>query len=52
MVYGLYLEGARWDRQRRQLGESLPKMLIDPLPCMHLVPMKKDQKQGKGKYVR
>ena len=39
-VYGLFMEGMRWDRDRMLLGESLPKQLYDELPVMHLVPVK------------
>lgn len=29
-IKGLFMEGARWDRQN--IGESLPKILVDSLP--------------------
>nr|CAD7439194.1 unnamed protein product [Timema bartmani] len=35
-VYGLYLDGASWDRKRMQLGESIPKLLFMQLPVMHI----------------
>lgn len=31
---GLYLEGARWDKDTMLVGESLPKILFDQLPCV------------------
>ncbi|CAL8264232.1 unnamed protein product [Arctogadus glacialis] len=37
-VRGLYMEGARWDRHLMVIGESLPKILFDPLPVIWLRP--------------
>ncbi|XP_015836813.2 dynein axonemal heavy chain 10 [Tribolium castaneum] len=39
MVHGLYLEGAGWDVENRCLRRSSPKILIEPLPVMNVIPI-------------
>jgi dynein heavy chain len=38
-VYGLFLEGCRWNRETGQLDDSTPKVLYDMLPVMELQPV-------------
>lgn len=33
-VYGLYLDGAGWDRKNCRLHEQRPKVLFEPLPVV------------------
>jgi len=50
-IYGLFLEGARWDRKHKQLAESTPKVLFDPMPKILLVPCKKSEIVPKPSYL-
>ena len=38
IVQGLFLDGARWDRDKMVIGESLPKILNDSLPIVSYTP--------------
>ncbi|KAG8439501.1 hypothetical protein GDO86_005633 [Hymenochirus boettgeri] len=35
-ITGLYMEGARWDREKRVISESFPKVLYDNMPIVSL----------------
>ena len=37
-IYGLFLEGARWDKRNNTLVDPKPKELFAPMPVIHLVP--------------
>jgi dynein heavy chain len=39
-IYGLFLEGARWDRHSHQLEDSNPKELFTDVPCLWFLPVK------------
>jgi len=40
-VNGMYLDGAKWDRKSKLIGEQEPKVLYDAMPVMYLVPARK-----------
>ena len=51
-VYGLYLEGARWDAGKHELGESARRQLFSEMPVIHLLPRKvRDIDAGRVTYT-
>ncbi|CAG2215890.1 DNAH [Mytilus edulis] len=42
-VYGLFIEGARFNKETRNLGESLPKILFETLPIIWMRPNEKSK---------
>nr|KAJ3422321.1 Dynein heavy chain 7, axonemal [Polyrhizophydium stewartii] len=50
-VNGLFLEGARWSRERGLLGESLSKVLYDPLPIIWFKPIRIVDIRTQGTYT-
>ncbi|XP_065826535.1 dynein axonemal heavy chain 3-like isoform X2 [Oscarella lobularis] len=49
-IKGLFLDGARFDREKMVIGESLPKILFDPLPRIWLRPGEKSKFKPKPTY--
>ncbi|KAK0049220.1 dynein heavy chain 3 axonemal-like isoform X1 [Biomphalaria pfeifferi] len=41
-VYGLFMEGAKWDRDKMVIGESAQKILFDTMPFIWLQPNRTD----------
>ena len=50
-INGLFLEGARWDMNKFELGESRPKELFTDMPVMWLVPTANRQQPSEGIYL-
>jgi len=49
-INGLFLEGARWDKNTKALAESYPKILYDALPIIWLKPGLKSSFQTSNMY--
>ncbi|KAG5468437.1 hypothetical protein LSCM1_02417 [Leishmania martiniquensis] len=49
-VHGLYLEGARWDAERRTLAPQLKKQLISEMPVMQIVPTESSRVRTVGTF--
>lgn len=49
-VYGLFLEGARWDRAKEYLQEPQSRVLHDAMPLIWLKPIKKLDLKPKHSY--
>ncbi|KAJ3267030.1 Dynein heavy chain 6, axonemal [Chytriomyces hyalinus] len=50
LIRGLFIEGARWDRERRLLQDSFPMEMFAPMPLMRFIPTQVPQREN-GLYV-
>jgi dynein heavy chain len=50
-IRGMFLEGARWDKDERMLGESLLKQLTEAVPIIHVKPISPDDKKPDGREL-
>lgn len=41
-IYGLFMEGARWDEHQEAIEESMPKVLFTPMKHIWLMPGKRE----------
>jgi dynein heavy chain len=53
LVYGLFMDGARWDDTDGVIAESFPKKLFDEIPHIHILPCEssKDTTDKKTMYT-
>lgn len=49
-IYGLFLEGARWDRVKQCLQDPTPRVLYDNMPLIWLKPIKKENLKPKHSF--
>jgi len=49
-IYGLFIEGARWDSKKHIINWPHPKELYSDIPLMHLVPVVNREPPKEGIY--
>ncbi|XP_072386040.1 dynein axonemal heavy chain 7 isoform X2 [Diabrotica undecimpunctata] len=50
-IYGLFTDGARWDRNKGILAELMPKILYDNMPVIWIIPLLAEKYFPGGRYV-
>ena len=48
-VYGLFMDGARYDREKGEIADQFPTIMYDKMPCIHFTP-KEDNKLDPDEY--
>jgi len=52
-IYGLFLEGAGWDKSKKMLCEATPKEMYTPMPIIHVSAVTSESEKkifGKGEF--
>lgn len=49
-IHGIYIEGAKWDYKKHNIGEPKPKELYSDLPLLHLLPKENRVTPEEGVY--
>ena len=50
-VHGVFMKGARWDKSKQVITDSLPKVLHDAMPIIHVRGITAEEKDTAGKYI-
>ena len=50
VIYGLFLEGARWSKDENTLIDPKPKELFSPMPPIHMLPVPNRETPSSGIY--
>lgn len=50
LIYGMYLEGCKWDDETHVLADSDPKRLFVEMPMVHLLPVENRKIPETGIY--
>jgi dynein heavy chain len=51
IIFGLFIEGARWDEKGKKLVEARPKIFYEPLPPILLEPSIEAEDQTSSPYI-
>ena len=49
-IYGLFLDGAGWDRRNARLIEPTPKVLFTPIPVVHVFATNQEKSKAGNLY--